>query len=100
MAELSPDIRETIRELPVGREWLFYLGGNDSARATASWTHRSSRLPPQPVGLHGDEAAHWAAGEVHRAGVRSRGRFVLAAGIEADDQLVAVDAASTCCRRS
>jgi hypothetical protein len=50
MAELSPDIRETIRELPVGREWLFYLGGNDSARATASWTHRSSRLPHSPSG--------------------------------------------------
>jgi signal transduction histidine kinase len=44
--------------------------------------------------LDGDEAVHWSTGEVHRAGVRSGERFLLAVGIEAHDQFVAVDAAA------
>jgi len=35
------------------------------------------------------KTAHLAAGEVHRARMRSRERFVLALGIEPDDQLLA-----------
>jgi hypothetical protein len=37
----------------------------------------------QAVGVHGDEAAHPAAGEIHRAGVGPGERVALASGAEA-----------------
>jgi hypothetical protein len=53
---------------------------------------RSSARPRSPGLLDGDEAAHLPAREVHRPGMRSLERLALVLGIEADDQLVAVDA--------
>src|SRR5262249_28347154 len=48
----------------------------------------------QAFRLHGDEAAHRPAREVHRTRVRVSERIRFTVGIEADDQLVAVDAAA------
>jgi hypothetical protein len=54
----------------------------------------AQRLSLQAVGLNRDEAAHRSTGEVHRAGVRSGERFLLARWIETHDQFVAVYAAA------